>query len=140
MSKAEQRYQRRKDAVSAVQRGESASVVARVMRIPLRTLFSWLARHRAGGWQALREGARSGRPRKVSPEVMQWLYQALPLNEPRQYQFAFSLWTLAIIRAMLKKEHGIVLSKSAVSRLLAHMGLSPQRPLYRSYKQNPKQL
>ena len=89
MSKAEQRYQRRKEAVSAVQRGESASVVARVMRIPLRTLFSWLARHRAGGWQALREGARSGRPRKVSPEVMQWLYQAITLNEPRQYPAGF---------------------------------------------------
>ncbi|MBI3191435.1 MAG: winged helix-turn-helix domain-containing protein [Pedosphaera parvula] len=41
---------------------------------------------------------------------------------------------------MLRREQGIELSKSAVSRLLAQMGLSPQRPLYQSYKQRPKEL
>ena len=30
------------------------------------------------------------------------------------------------------------MSKSGVSRLLLHLGLSPQRPIYKSYKQNPK--
>jgi Winged helix-turn helix len=38
---------------------------------------------------------------------------------------------------MLKREKGIELSKSGVSRLLGHLGLSPQRPIYRSYKQDP---
>jgi transposase len=41
---------------------------------------------------------------------------------------------------MIAQERGVELSKSAVSRLLGHLGLSPQRPLYRSYKQNPKQI
>jgi transposase len=41
---------------------------------------------------------------------------------------------------MLKQVHGIILSKSAVCRLMQQMGLSPQRPLYRSYKQDPKEL
>jgi hypothetical protein len=49
-------------------------------------------------------------------------------------------WTAAIIRQLLRREHGIDLSKSAVSRLLGQLGLSPQRPLYRSYKQRPKEL
>jgi len=35
---------------------------------------------------------------------------------------------------MLRREHGIELSKSAVSRLLGQLGLSPQRPIYRSYQ------
>ena len=62
------------------------------------------------------------------------------MGNPLQYQFEFCLWTLAIIRQMLRREHGIVLSKSAVSRLLGHLGLSPQRPIYRSYKQRPREL
>ena len=41
---------------------------------------------------------------------------------------------------MLKKEKGVELSKSAVCRLLQYMGLTPQRPIYRSYKQDPQEL
>ena len=116
------------------------SVVARTHNIPLRTIFGWMARYRQGGWHALREGRRSGRPRKVNGELMQWLYEAITLGDPRQYQLAFCLWTLAIIRLVLKKEHGVELSKSAVCRLLQQMGLTPQRPIYRSYKQDPQEL
>src|SRR5882724_5453349 len=83
------RYEKRRTAVAAVRDGESASTVARVMKIPLRTLFSWISRYRQGGERALREGQRSGRPRKVDAEGMQWLYQAITLGEPRQYQLPF---------------------------------------------------
>jgi transposase len=133
-------FEKRKNAVEAVQRGEAVSVVARTHGVPMRSIFNWLAKYRAGGVHGLREGQRSGRPRKVSAEVIQWLYQSITLGDPRQFQLAFCLWTLAIIRVVLKKEKGVELSKSAVCRLLQQMGLSPQRPLYRSYKQDPKEL
>jgi transposase len=133
-------YEKRKSAVAAVQRGEPVSVVGRTHGVPLRTIFGWLARYRQGGWQALREGQRSGRPRRVNAEVMAWLYQAITLGDPRQQQLPFCLWTLNIVRIVLKKQQGISLSKSAVCRLLQQMGLSPQRPIYRSYKQDAKEL
>lgn len=139
-AKEEARYQKRKLAVDAVRQGERISVVARVLSVPLRTLFLWIALYRAGGYDRLREAKRSGRPRKVSGEVLQWLYAAITLGDPRQYQFDFCLWTLGIIRTMLKQQHGIELSKSGVSRLLRHLGLSPQVPKYKSYRQDPKEL
>ena len=134
------RYEKRRAVVEAVQRGDPVAVVARVFGVAVRSIFDWLAWYRQGGWQALKEGRRSGRPRKVSGEVMRWLYRAITLGDPRQYKFEFCLWTLAIIRQMLRREHGIELSKSAVSRLLGQLGLSPQRPIYRSYKQRPREL
>jgi len=136
----EARYQKRKMAVDAVRQGEKPTVVARVFNVPQRTLFYWLELYRHGGYDALREKKRSGRPRKVNAEVLQWLYQAITLGDPRQYQFDFCLWTLGIIRAMLKRVQGIELSKSGVSRLLRHLGLSPQIPKYKSYKQDPQKL
>lgn len=139
-ARSQVRYERRKQAVDAVRNGESPLVVARVMRIPLRTLFKWISRYRHGGYDALREGERSGRPRKVSGEVMQWLYESITLGDPRQYQFDFCLWTLGIVGQLLKEKFGIQLSKSGVSRLLNHLGLSPQRPIYRSYKRDPKEM
>ena len=136
----EARYQKRKMAVDSVHQGEKPTVVARVFNVPQRTLFYWLELYRHGGYDALREGKRSGRPRKVNATVLQWLYEAITLGEPRQYQFEFCLWTIGIIRAMLKRFHGIELSKSGVSRLLRHLGLSPRIPQYKSYKQDPQQL
>ena len=134
------RYEKRRAVVEAVQRGDPVSVVARVFGVAVRSIFDWLAWYRQGGWLALKEGRRSGRPRKVSGEVMRWLYRAITLGDPRQYKFEFCLWTLGIIRQMLRREHGIELSKSAVSRLLGQLGLSPQRPIYRSYQQKPREL
>lgn len=135
-----ERLQRRKDAVSAVINGEEISTVARVMGIPLRTMFSWLARYRNGGWDALEDGHRRGRPQKVTGSIMQWLYNAVTMGNPRQYQLPFHLWTLPQIQALMKKFKNISLSKSSVSRLFHHLGLTPQRPLFRSYRKNPKEI
>lgn len=136
----QQRFEKRRAVVEAVQRGDSVTVVARVWGVAVRSVFDWLAWYRQGGWDGLREGRRSGRPSKVSAPVLRWLYRAVTRGSPLQYEFEFCLWTLALIRQLLRREQGIELSKSAVSRLLAQLGLSPQRPLYKSYKQKPKEL
>jgi transposase len=140
MTKAEQRYLKRAEVVEAIQRGEPPCLVARVFGTSERNVFNWLARYRSGGWHALEEGKRSGRPRKLSGQMMRWLYDAITMGDPEQQQMPFCLWTLNVIRTMLKKHHGVALSKSAVSRMLKQMGLSPQKPIYRSYKQDPREL
>jgi len=136
MSNAKLREQKRVDAVKSVQRGESPKLVSRVMGIPVNTLYDWLARYRHGGWDALREGARSGRPKKVNGTVLNWLYKAVTTGDPRQYQFEFCLWNRRIIRAMLKKHYDIELSLHSVGRLLKQLGLSAQRPVYQAYQQD----
>jgi transposase len=138
--KAQLRYEKRRMAIEALSQGETASDVARLMKIPRRTLFSWVSRYRHGGEHALQDGAKSGRPRKAEVKVLQWLYNAITLGDPRQYQLPYCLWTLAIVRRLLKKEHGVEMSKSGVSRMLKHLGLSPQRPIYRSYKRDPEKM
>jgi transposase len=137
---AEARYRKRSDAVAAVRRGDTVEDVARIFDVNRATLFRWLADYRSGGEGALREEDRPGRPRKVDETMMKWLYDAVTMGDPRQYQFTFCLWTLGIIRTLLKGEWNIELSKSGVSRLMAHLGLSAQHPLYRSYKQDQKKI
>ncbi len=135
-SKSDFRAEKRADAVKSVQRGEEPKVVSRVMNIPLNTLYDWLSRYRSGGWHALRDGSRSGRPKKVGGAVLKWLYDAITTGDPRQYQFEFCLWNRRIIKSMLRKIHGIELSLSSISRLLNQLGLSPQRPVYKAYQQD----
>ena len=69
---------------------------------------------------------------------MKWIYHAVTLGNPQQFKFGFCLWTLNTLRALIGRDLGIELSKSSVSRLLAHLRLSPQRPVYRSYRQDPR--
>jgi len=141
MDKTARINEKRKEVVEAiVLREEPVALVARIYNITQRTVFLWLARYRSGGWQALHEKSRQGRPKKVTGDDLKWLYDAITNGNPLNYQFEFYLWTLGTIRTLLEKERNIILSKSSVSRLLGHMGLSPQKPLYKSYKQDPNKI
>ena len=118
-------------------RKESVEVVARIYNIPLRTVFDWLARYRQGGWHALIEKNRQGRPKQITGDDMKWLYDAITMGNPLNYKLPFCLWSSNNIRALLQKERAVILSKSSICRLLGHLGLTPQKPLYKSYKQDP---
>lgn len=134
------RFEKRKAVIEAVQRGEPVAVVARVQGVPVRSVFRWLSWVEAKGRAGLRDEERSGRPSKVNPETMQWLYNALTGGSPQQFYLEFALWTLTIVRSLLMDFKGIELNKSTVSRLMKKMGLSPQVPLYRSYRQSPQKV
>ncbi len=141
MKRSEIRSKKRKEVVEAIIiREEPIHLVARVYNLSQRTLFDWLSRYRSGGWGALKEGSRTGRKRKLSADDMKWLYDSITMGNPLNHKFEFCLWTLNIIRELIASERGIKLSKSSISRLLGHLGLSPQRPIYKSYKQDPKKI
>ncbi len=134
------RFERRKSVVEAVQRGEAVSVVARVHGVAPSNVFRWLTWVEAKGMAGLHDNVRSGRPSKLDPETLQWLYNALTGGSPRQFYLDFALWTLSIVRSLLIDYKGIELNKSTISRLMKKLGLSPQVPLYRSYKQKPNKV
>lgn len=134
------RNEKRRIAVEAVREGATVESVAGMLKVSMRTVFRWLARYRNGGYHALQERHRRGRPPKVDDQVLRWLYKAIARHDPRQYSFPFNVWTLGLVRILLKRKYGIELSKSGVSRLLGHLGLTPQRPIYKSYKQNPREM
>lgn len=133
-------YEERCQAVRAVQNGAEPKEVSRLLGIPTRNLFRWLSWYRSGGWHALKEGKRSGRRPKITARMMSWIYHAVTLNDPRQYKMSFCLWTLNAMRRAIRGRFGVEVSKSSVSRLLAQLGLSPQRPIYRSYKRDPREI
>ena len=124
-------------AVERVQAGESPEVVIKTLGFSRACIYNWLARYRSGGWHALRTGHRSGRPTKLSGRQMQWIFKTVKDKDPRQLKFDFALWTRAMIADVIKKQFGIKLSLASVSRLLAQLGLSCQKPLYRAYQRNP---
>lgn len=130
----------RKRAVSRVQEGESPEEVIRTMGFCRASIYNWLAMYRAGGWDALDARKRGGRPRRLTGKMVAWIYQAVVGSDPRQYKFPFALWTRRALATLIYRQFAIRLSVNSVGRLLAQMGITPQKPLWRAYQQDPERV
>lgn len=123
-------------AVKRVESGESPEELAKGLGINRRTLYRWLAAYHYGGEDALKAKPVPGAPRKVSGEVLQKLSATIRDKNPLQLKFEYALWTLAIIREVLRRDFNIKISEVSVGRLMKRIGFTPQRPLYRAWQQN----
>lgn len=122
--------------VQSVQDGESPEVVARALRIASRTIYSWLAQYRRGGWGALKAKPLAGRPPKLDDKKLKWIYNAVAQKNPLQFRFQFALWTREMVSALIKEKYGIRLAANSVGRLLAQLGITPQKPLHRAIERD----
>ena len=122
----------RNQAVKAVRNGQTVHSVAQAYGLNIRTVFRWLAAFASGGQKALQAKPIPGRPTKLSAEQLSWLVGAIRSHTPQQYQFEFALWTLRLIGELIRRRFDVQLSRSAVGRLMATLGFTPQRPLYRA--------
>lgn len=124
--------------VQQIQDGAHPEAIAAALGLARSTVFGWLAKYREGGLDALRAKPVPGRPPRLDGAQMQRLYALVVGNDPRQLRFEFALWTRAMIRELIRREFHVRLSEVSVGRLLRKLGLSPQRPLWRAYQQNPE--
>jgi len=125
-------------AVRQVEQGVHPEDIAAALGMTRAAVYSWLAKYREGGLDALKARPVPGRPPKLSSAQLQRLYTLVVGNDPRQLRFAFALWTRDMVRDLIRREFGVRLSAVSVGRLLRKLGLSPQRPLYRAYQQDPE--
>jgi transposase len=130
----------RQRGVTAVQEGQTITLVAKVLGIQQSTLFGWLARYRQGGWGALNAHKRGGRPPKLTAKMMAWIYDTVSTKDPRQMQFPFALWTSLMVVELIWRQFRINFSKASVCRLMNQLGLSPQKPLWRAFQQDPQRV
>src|ERR1017187_2331330 len=69
-------------AVERVQAGESPEDIIRTLGFTRSCIYTWLALYRAGGWGALRARALKGRPMRIQPQQMSWLYRTITGKSP----------------------------------------------------------
>ena len=120
--------------------GNEAATIVRMFNVSRAILFRWQQKYDQGGPVALETKKTPGPASRLSPTQLSKLYAIITGSDPRQLQFDFGLWTRKIIRELIRREFGVKLSEVQVGRLLKKMGLSPQRPLYRAYQQDPERV
>ncbi len=134
------REQIRIRAVHRVEAGESPETVIKVLGFHRSCIYSWIAKYREGGTDALKTRKITGRPQKLSGKQLRKLYNIITSKNPLQLKFKFALWTREMIRELIRDEFGVRLSAVSVGRLLRKLGLSPQKPLRRAYQQDKKRV
>jgi len=127
----------RQQAVKAVRSGQTASSVAAAFGVNTRSVFRWLAAYVNGGQDALLAKPVPGRPPKLTPEQMAWIAHTVRENTPQQLKFAFGLWTLKLIRDLIKREFDVYLSVTTTHLVMRTLGFSAQKPRYRAWQQDP---
>src|SRR6201997_895629 len=127
-------------AVERVQAGETPEVGIWTLGYSRSCIYTWLALDRAGSWEALRARALKGRPMKIGPAQLGWLYRTITGRSALQFRFEFARWTREMIQVLLWEELQLKVSLASIGRLLKQLGLSCQRPLFRAIEQDPERV
>lgn len=123
-------------SVHHIHGGESPEVVAKAIGINRTTIYEWLSRYRHGGWDALKSRPTPGPKPRMNGRQIRWVFDVLTQKNPLQMQFEFALWTREMIQKLIKDKFRIKLGLKSIGKLLAQLGFTCQRPLYKAIQKN----
>jgi len=101
------------------------------------TVYLWRRKLAARGGEVLLSAKPTGRPPRLTPKQKAQVFRWLNGKDPRQFGFDFGLWTRQLVAALVHERFGVTLGVTAVGRLLAELGITPQKPLRRAYERDP---
>jgi transposase len=125
-------------AIERVREGEHPADVIASYGFNRTTIYKWLKAAAQGGDKALESTLATGRPPSLTPEQELQVFSWVNGQDPRQYGLDFGLWTRAVVAALIEQKFGMKLGVTAIGKLLAKLGLTPQKPLQRAYQRDPE--
>jgi len=114
---AESRYDHRLHAVLLVAQGITCPQAARLLGVCPRSVELWFRRFERGGLEALAEGPRAGRPRRLSEEQLEELDRALR-QTPHEIGLTGARWTGSTLSAWIEQRFQVRLGVCQCQRLL----------------------
>lgn len=123
----ESRYDHRLHGLLLVANGQSCCAVADLFDEDARTVQRWVQRFEQGGFESLREGERSGRPRSLDARQWQRLGRDLR-RSPREFGHEHNLWDGKLLGLHLKRHYGLRLGVRQCQRIFRQMGFRLRKP------------
>jgi transposase len=120
-----------------VEDGEKPSKVMAAFDMCRTTIYRWLRVFKKRGEVGIVTRKATGRPPRLNARQKRQVGRWMNGRDPRQYGFDFGLWTRKIVAQLIKERFKVDLGLTAVGRLLAELGITPQKPLRRAYERDP---
>lgn len=139
--KPEVQQEIRRQAVRLHKTGRKTKEVAEIVGAHYVTVCKWIRIFKnegSKGIQAKKRGRKVGTLRTLSLEQEKELKKAISDKCPDQMKLPFALWTRIAVRQLVKQLWSIDMPIRTVGEYLKRWGFTPQKPLRRAYKQNPK--
>lgn len=143
----ESRYDHRLHAVLLVAQGMTCPQAAELLGDSARSVEYWARRFEQDGLAGLREGQRSGRPRRLSDDHLRRIERVLR-QSPREAGLDAGLWDGKTLAAWIERELGVELGVRQCQRLFRQLGFRLRKPrpaiahadpqLQREHKKNSK--
>lgn len=127
-------------AVQRVWEGEDPGEVIESYGFCRTTIYKWLrvAEGKGRGLDALCSRKATGRPPKLTQAQQRQVFRWVNGKDPRQHGFDFGLWTRKVVAKLVSDKFDIKLSLASIGKVLANVGLTPQKPLTRAYERDPE--
>lgn len=130
----------RRIAISRVQGGESQRAVAASLQVHWNTVAKWMRAFRQGGLDAVASRKASGPKPKLTERQIARVRRTIIGKDPRQLNFGVALWTLPVVAQLIERQCAVALHETTVGRLLRRLGLTPQRPVRRSFLRDEEEI
>src|SRR5262249_27529302 len=130
-------------AVAAREKGYAVVEIADILGVREETVSRWCVSYEQGGHQAL-PGDRTGRPvgsgRRLDFQQEAAIQQLIDTKTPQDLGIASALWTRAAVRDLIEQQTQQDMPIRTVGEYLNRWGYTPQKPVKKSYKQDPKEV
>ena len=132
LSKSAQAEVRRRAVYSYLSAGRKGKVkLAKFYQVTFVTFVKWIANYDAIGEKSFaddKRGTKEFQNSSLNKKQLNWLKKQLVDKTPEQLKFSFALWT---------RKFGIKVDASTAGEYLKKFGMTQQKPVLKSYKQQP---
>ncbi len=139
----EAQQQIRNQAIRLKKLGKTYNEVSDITCVHKSTILRWYKAYQRKGASAIqikKRGRRSGSCRTLTVEMERQIQKTIYEKCPDQLKFPFALWTRKAVQQLIKHFYSVEMPVRTVGEYLKRWGFTPQKPLRRAYKQNPKSI
>lgn len=140
-AQAEIRRRAISDYLSAGKRNKAR--LSKIYKVTPNTIAKWITQYESSGSRSFKSdkrGAKLYQNTILNKQQQNWIKKQLITKTPEHFDFPFSLWTRKLVCELIFKQYGIKVSESTAGEYLNKFGMTPKKPVLKSYKQQPEKI
>src|SRR5437867_2502369 len=135
-------YDLRMRAIELHKKGYNMKAIADLLTVSYSAVRKWVGLYKQGREEALEVKKRGLPPgnKALTPKQQKRICSKIISKTPDGLNLPFGLWTCRTVQMLIEQQFNIQLCERQVGRYLKEWGFSPQKPIYKAYEQDDKEV